>query len=378
MDQKLKNLIEHKEKLFWSLQISGWLAYCAARTLNAYALGEKPEFIYAVMMGVIGGFWITIGLRHIYQYLRQSRLSPLWLLLSIVVCIGIGSMLFSFIEVWSMNQLYDPDWTMHGLGFLYRTLYDTFVLMAWTGLYFVINNHFQLQKQKEMYLLASAQAHQAQLKMLRYQLNPHFLFNTLNAISTLVLEQQTKEANSMLTKLSAFLRFCLVSQPTQKTTLDEELYALSLYLDIERVRFQERLKIIIDISDEAKVALIPSLLLQPLVENAIKYAINTQIDGGTITIKARIKAKSKAKSKSSITEKILHLTLSDDGPGISHTKTEAENQKSSGVGLENTKERLRKLYPGQSSFEIISRQPTGVMITITIPYETHQDKNSAR
>lgn len=357
MDKKLKNLIEHKEKLFWALQISGWLAYCAARTLNAYALGEKGEFIYAVMMGVIGGFWITIGLRHIYQFFRQSNMPSMLLLISTILCIGISSMLFSFVEVWSMNQLYDPDWTMQGLGFLYRTLYDTFVLMAWTGLYFIINNHFELQQQKEMYLAASAQAHQAQLKMLRYQLNPHFLFNTLNAISTLVLDKKSKEANSMLTKLSAFLRFSLVSQPMQKTTLEEEIYALSLYLDIERVRFQERLKIVMDISEDAKSALIPSLLLQPLVENSIKYAINPQIKGGTITIKAIIK------------DKKLNITLSDDGPGLSKEKTVEIDQKSSGVGIANTKERLEKLYSNESSFSIISREGKGVTIKITLPCE---------
>jgi len=350
--------LSNKEKLFWSLQILGWFAYCAARTLNAYALGEKPEFIYAVMMGVIGGFWITIGLRHIYQFLRESNLSSLVLLFSTILCIGIGSMLFSFVEVWSMNQLYDPDWTMQGLGFLYRTLYDTFVLMAWTGLYFVINYHIQLQQQKEMYLAATAQAHQAQLKMLRYQLNPHFLFNTLNAISTLVLAKQSKEANSMLTKLSAFLRFSLVSQPLQKTTLEEEIYALSLYLDIERVRFQERLKIVIEISDEAKTALIPSMLLQPLVENSIKYAINPQIEGGTITIKAVIK------------DSKLNIRLSDDGPGITKNKpTSAYSQPSSGVGIANTRERLAKLYPQESSFDIISRASKGVTIKITLPCE---------
>ncbi|MBL4803145.1 MAG: histidine kinase [Emcibacter sp.] len=364
MDKKLKNLIEHKEQLFWSLQILGWVAYCAARTLNAYALGEKPEFIYAVLMGVIGGFWITIGLRHMYQFLRRSDMPPLMLLGSVTLCIMISSMLFSFVEVWSMNKLYDPDWTMEGLGFLYRTLYDTFVLMAWTGLYFIINIHFQLQQQKEMYLAATAQAHQAQLKMLRYQLNPHFLFNTLNAISTLVLDKQAKEANSMITKLSAFLRFSLVSQPLQKTTVEEEVYALSLYLDIERVRFQERLKIIIDISEEAKTAMIPNLLLQPLVENSIKYAINPQLEGGTITIKALIK------------DKELNIILSDDGPGFSKDKSSIISQNSSGVGIENTKERLVKLYPNKSSFNILSQPNKGVTINITLPCVYTSDENN--
>lgn len=357
MDKQLKTLIEHKERLFWSLQILGWIAYCAARTLNAYALGEKPEFIYAVMMGVIGGFWITIGLRHIYQFLRQATMPPLLLLISIIFCILISSMLFSVVEVWSMNQLYDPDWTMQGMGFLYRSLYDTFVLMAWTGLYFVINYHFQLQQQKELYLAAAAQAHQAQLQMLRYQLNPHFLFNTLNAISTLVLENHIKEANGMLNKLSAFLRFSLVSQPMQKTTLEEELYALSLYLDIERVRFQERLKVEIDVEEQAKTALIPGLLLQPIVENAIKYAVSPQEDGGTITIIAKIE------------DQKLMISLKDNGPGFSKEKPKDYHQKSSGVGIANTRERLNKLYPDTSTFEVISKEKKGVTINISLPCE---------
>ncbi|NOZ41634.1 MAG: sensor histidine kinase [Alphaproteobacteria bacterium] len=364
MDNKLKSLIEHKEKLFWSLQVLGWIAYCAARTLNAYALGEKTEFIYAVAMGGIGGFWITIGLRHIYQFLRRAGLSPLMLLGSVIICIGISSMLFSFVEVWSMNQLYDPDWTTEGLGFFYRTLYDTFVLMTWSGLYFVINFHFQLQRQKEMYLAASAQAHQAQLKMLRYQLNPHFLFNTLNAISTLVLDRQTKNANSMLIKLSAFLRFTLINQPLQKTTLEEELYALTLYLDIERVRFQDRLKIIIDVSEEAKTALIPSLLLQPLIENSIKYAVTPQIEGGTIAIKAAIK------------DDKLNIMLADNGPGFDDCDSAKSNPQSSGVGIANTRERLNKLYPVDGNFEIFSHRDYGVTITITLPCE-FSDKNTS-
>jgi len=267
-------------------------------------------------------------------------------------------MLFSFVEVWSMNQLYDPDWTAEGLGFLYRTLYDTFVLMAWSGLYFVINFHFQLQQQKEMYLAATAQAHQAQLKMLRYQLNPHFLFNTLNAISTLVLDKQTREANSMLIKLSAFLRFTLVNQSLQKTTLEEELYALTLYLDIERVRFQDRLNIIIDVTDEARAAMIPCLLLQPLVENSVKYAVTPRIEGGTITIRATVK------------DKKLTITLIDDGPGFDYDKSAEIGPKSSGVGIENTRERLSKLYPVGSSFDITNHTGEGVTITITLPSES--------
>jgi len=123
---------------------------------------------------------------------------------------------------------------------------------------------------------------------LRYQLNPHFLFNTLNAISTLILEQQTELANRMVTRLSSFLRYSLDNDPMQKITLNQELAALKLYLDIEKVRFEDHLSLELDIGDEASQALIPSLLLQPLVENAIKYGIARSEEGGHLRIAAKV------------------------------------------------------------------------------------------
>jgi len=216
-------------------------------------------------------------------------------------------------------------------------------------------------EQKEKYLQAVAQAHQSQLQMLRYQINPHFLFNTLNAISTLVLDKQSKEANGMLTKLSAFLRFSLVNQPTQKITIDEEVYALWLYLDIEKVRFEERLQLDFQISDEAKKALIPSLLLQPLVENAIKYAVAPMEKGGTISLKADREGNR------------LKIILSDNGPGLSDQPAKHKfNENSSGVGLVNTKNRLNQLYPANHAIEIRNREEGGVQITIDIPFELEE------
>lgn len=162
------------------------------------------------------------------------------------------------------------------------------VMLAWSALYFAIKYYRIFQEVRESALKSAAMAHEAQLKMLRYQLNPHFLFNTLNAISTLVLEQQTELANRMVTRLSSFLRYSLDSDPMQRVTLRQELVALQLYLDIEKVRFEERLRLQVDVSDEAQEAMIPSLLLQPLVENAIKYGIARAEAGGHLRIAARV------------------------------------------------------------------------------------------
>ena len=148
-----------------------------------------------------------------------------------------------------------------------------YVVLAWVGLYLGIKYYGQLQDETRRALAARTMAHQAQLKMLRYQLNPHFLFNTLNAISTLILDRDNATANRMVQGLSAFLRHSLDNDPMQRVTLRQELDALTLYLGIEKIRFAERLRVETDIDEDCWRALLPSLLLQPLVENAIKYAV---------------------------------------------------------------------------------------------------------
>ena len=122
--------------------------------------------------------------------------------------------------------------------------------------------------------------------MLRYQLNPHFLFNTLNSISTLVLLKQTERANAMLARLSSFLRYTLANEPTAKVTLAQEVETLKLYLEIEKMRFEDRLRPHFKIESETIGARLPSLLLQPLIENAIKYAVTPAENGADIWMTA--------------------------------------------------------------------------------------------
>jgi two-component system LytT family sensor kinase len=197
-------------------------------------------------------------------------------------------------------------------------------------------------------------AHEAQLKMLRYQLNPHFLFNTLNAISTLVLEQNTELANRMVTRLSSFLRYSLDNDPMQKITLEQEIQALLLYLDIEKVRFEERLSLQLDIEEPATNALIPSLLLQPLIENAIKYGIARAEGGGHLVISAKVFAGD------------LLIEVRDDGPGCELVDGQIPEAK--GVGLSNTRERLATIYGSEHSIKLSQTDPHGLTICIRIPF----------
>lgn len=212
-----------------------------------------------------------------------------------------------------------------------------------------------LQKEKQNVLQANTLAHQAQLKMLRYQLNPHFLFNTLNAISTLILVQENKTANAMVTKLSEFLRYSLDKDPMKRVTLTSELHALELYLDIEKVRFEERLQVDINIGQDCENALVPSMILQPLAENAIKYAIAVKEQGGTISVNVNRFGND------------LLVELADDGPGAEITNGNLHRE--NGVGLANTRERLNALYKNNYSLVVSNNVPSGVKVNIRIPYE---------
>ena len=208
---------------------------------------------------------------------------------------------------------------------------------------------------KEKLTLTCSQLVQTQLKMLRYQLNPHFLFNSLNAISTLIMVNENDVANKMVNRLSHFLRFSLDNDPIKKISLQKEIDALMLYLDIEKVRFDERLDIQLDVTDEAKKALVPSLLLQPLIENAIKYAIAKVETVGILQLTAWV------------ADNQLQIRLCDNGP-------EAPAQpelllQNTGVGLKNIRERLVALYGKKFSLALTPNQPQGLCVEIVLPFE---------
>jgi two-component system, LytTR family, sensor kinase len=202
------------------------------------------------------------------------------------------------------------------------------------------------------------QASSAQLAMLRYQLNPHFLFNTLNSISTLVLLKQTERANAMLSRLSSFLRYTLVYEPTAQVTLAQEVETLKLYLDIEKMRFEERLRTSFDIDPAAAGVRLPSLLLQPLVENAVKYAVTPQEDGADISLEARL-----------IGDRV-RIVVSDSGQGLNGNLSSTTS--STGVGLANIRDRLAQAYGDQQMMEYGSKPDGGFAVTIELPFRNEE------
>ncbi len=197
------------------------------------------------------------------------------------------------------------EWVMKSpLEFFSNTMSSTYLLLCWTGIYFGIKYYESLQDQREATLRAVTLAQEAQLKMLRYQLNPHFLFNTLNAISTLILDNENRTANQAVMRLSEFLRYTLDQDPMKKVTLRQEIEAMNLYLTTEKLRFGDRLRLEFAVEERSLEALVPSLLLQPLIENAVKFAVSPSEQGGTIRVEGRARGV------------MLELAVADDGPGL--------------------------------------------------------------
>lgn len=366
---KLKNIIKDRPNLFWAFHLGGWALWgIVGKYLYTAMILEEVAPSYATYVAVITviGMLISLVLRYLYRFLWDRAL---WI--QAIGLIG-GSSLAGYLWLKARGYLYygwiekaydmsswkeklgDAAEIYEKVSFVESTTGSITIMLAWSVLYFAIKSYRVFQDVRESALTSAAQAHEAQLKMLRYQLNPHFLFNTLNAISTLILEQNTELANRMVTKLSSFLRYSLDNDPMQRITLAQELEALQLYLDIEKVRFEERLSLNLDIDDEAKTALIPSLLLQPLIENAIKYGIARAEGGGNLTISAKVFAGD------------LLIELSDDGPGCELINGQVPE--SSGVGLSNTRERLATIYGNEHSIKLSNTDPHGLTICIRIPF----------
>jgi anti-sigma regulatory factor (Ser/Thr protein kinase) len=353
---KVVRLVQDRGRLFWLLNIAGWTGYTLAAWMGALA-HEKPESYFVVIFAVaVAGLIISLLLRLIYR--------RLWGRSPIVLAIGMLLPCYIFSFAWRLvtNVLYwnwvKDSWRPeHFMDYVSGLLGSFYILLCWSGLYFGIKYYLQLQEQMEQTLKATAAAHQAQLKMLRYQLNPHFLFNTLNAISTLILDGANETANKAVSRLSDFLRYTLDNDPMSRVTLGSELLAIDLYLEIEKVRFGDRLIIEKSIEAAAQDALVPSLILQPLIENAMKYAITPSEDGGTLRISARVQ------------HNTLIVQISDSGPGLGNGNN---GQKSCGVGLKNTRERLQQLYGDGQAFTLAPNEPSGLRITINIPYEVDE------
>jgi two-component system, LytTR family, sensor kinase len=344
---------DDKNRAFWILQSVGWAGYFMLRILSNIANENVGRYIIHNALLTAAGYSITLLMAAAYRRLIKMR--PVYTWVGSIIIVGVAAAGFSAIETWSYATFVNPGFTPEGMRFFGAILFTVSLLIAWSALYYSINFYILLEEQSDRLLRLESQASNAQLAMLRYQLNPHFLFNTLNSISTLVLLKQTERANAMLSRLSSFLRYTLVNESTGTVTLAQEIETLKLYLEIEKMRFEERLRPHFHIDKKVIHAHLPSLLLQPLIENAIKYAVTPQEEGADISVEARRQA-----------DRVL-ITVSDTGPGTDALYNLRAEQ-STGVGLANIRDRLAQAYGDNHRFETQSDITGGFRVFIDIPY----------
>jgi two-component system, LytTR family, sensor kinase len=362
-DPPYEATLHEQSRTFWALQLGGWTAYAVLRLVSekhVMRLLYHTPFdqvwpgILRVLIGAATGFCLSMIMASIFRRVMSRSGWILWSTAFLTVCAAAS--LFAVIDVWAFITLVDRTVRPSVSEFLGWALYHLYVLTSWAGLYFGINYYLAVQSQRARLLTLTAQAQAAQLKMLRYQLNPHFLFNTLNGISTLVLLKDTERANAMLTRLSAFLRYTLANDAVTTVPLVKEIETLKLYLDIERLRFEDRLRVHFEIDPFAQLVLIPSLLLQPLVENAIKYGVAPKEEGADITVRAKVSYGR------------MILEVADTGPGLEGTST-----KPGSIGLPNTRERLAQVYGRDHKLKIRSNTPRGLIVMIDVPANSNDE-----
>jgi signal transduction histidine kinase len=358
----------NKNRAFWRLQVAGWGGAMLLRAMSSLANDQPLSFLVLVLIATITGFSISLVLAVTYRQLITRRPLVTWGVTALILPFAVG--LHAFIDAWVIGLYRSESEASFAQLFIGVFYLDATLLGAWTALYYAVNFFLQVEEQSDQLMRLETQATSAQLAMLRYQLNPHFLFNTLNSISTLVLLGQTEPANAMLSRLSSFLRYTLINEPTGRVTVAKEIETLKLYLDIERMRFEERLRTTFHVDAETQAMLLPSLLLQPLVENAIKYAVSPQESGADITISAQLVGQ------------MLRITVSDTGPGL---QTDAADNRlsgvtfdggepvSTGVGLANIRDRLAQAYGQDHRFETVDPPEGGFAVVIEIPAERAEE-----
>ncbi|HVG18834.1 MAG TPA: histidine kinase [Blastocatellia bacterium] len=371
----------NRHRTFWLLVLIMWSLVGLSFTLNYYLFAdhyvaifkERPTlkgmlvwelpywFLWAAIAPLV--FWLTGRFRIDRERWFRNSLLHIFacLFLSVAhraVYLIIGWLLHvaAYQQMSSIPELYESDILFNlPTGFM---SYGTILLVSQAVDY---HNRYQEEELKISRLkaeLAEAQLQvaQAQLQALKMQLHPHFLFNTLNSISAL-LDEDVEAADEMIARLGDFLRLTLENSGAQEVTLQEELEFLRCYLEIEQVRFQDRLTVRMDIGPETLDARVPNLILQPIVENAIRHGIVAQMAPGRIEVRA------------SRVGETLQLQVKDNGPGLSPTQDSAGKLRG-GLGLANTRARLEQLYGPAHHFDMSDATEGGLQVTLEIPFET--------
>lgn len=353
---------------FWYFQLIGWAIFLIAHFfLVRITRGSLTTEILSEILQGSTGFFIVLLIRPIYRNIRYQEMSfkSLFSVIAVIsfiagmVWYGIAIIIISIIESTYIGYQFLTD------PYLYRwMIWVSFVVLGWSVLYFAVKIFFDWEREKKRAEEAMVLAQGARLQMLRYQLNPHFLFNSLNSVRALI-DENARNAKMLITELSEFLRYSLISKNKSTVLLKEELDAIRHYLSIEKKRYEENLEITIETNQAAEEFPILSFLIHPLVENAIKHGMHTS----PMPLKIGISAKYE-------NDKLV-IDISNTGKWMHYIKDSEDSPQGTGVGLENVKARLENACAGKYAFRFYERDGfVHVVIEISCAMEKKHDNFS--
>jgi two-component system, LytTR family, sensor kinase len=367
-----------KSTLFNALHYGGWFAFGSMWFVAGVStFGPLPQALNNLSWIACGSV-LTLGFRQVYRRVLTTRLpyalrgflalllsmlgAPVWyivdmalnrtLVSGLVQLNGIGPLFLA-----DAQKIASSPWLMpvgHWITF-------GSTLFIWSSLYVAINTMLDLEMERERVVRALQLADSARLSVLQTQLNPHFLFNALNGISTLIRDRDDIAAASMIDTLSDFLRSMLQKIESPEIAVAEELAFVEHYLQIQRFRFGGRLRAHVCAEPETLGALIPTLILQPLVENAVRHGVLTREEGGSVSVAIQRR------------EGLLVVSVEDDGPGLMSV-----GGQSFGVGLANSAERLEALYGEDAQMYIGPRpQGKGFAVILRLPFRQAPERQTS-
>jgi len=360
--ETLAKLSRTKERLYVLCQVGGWgtftLAYCGLGSLSrTLTLNDACIITASNALGLlVSHLYRGHAQRNGWTELEWAALLPR----AILACV-LASVLWT-IASWPLFAFFYSGRVPGQLGltalFFYSVFNGIWIYGVWSALYFIYHIFERLRRLQIDQLQLTASAKEAELRALKSQVNPHFLFNSLNSLRALI-DEDAPRARESVTRLANMLRYSLQSGQLETVPFEDELRIVEDYLALEQIRHENRLRVRWEISEGVRPCGVPPMLLQTLVENAVKYGISTRREGGEIVIGA------------AVTAGALRIRVTNPGTLAAPSSTAAARAGSStGVGLRNASERLKLLFGGQAALTLTAEPVGFVTAAVTIPLES--------
>jgi two-component system LytT family sensor kinase len=333
---------------FWVLHISGWLTFAAAGIIYSYPgkWTDIPRLLLNFLPYLVAVL-TCIPLRLFYRRIRFHEWPLKYSVLTGIIASFVAANIWLGTDLLISLFIHQPPYIRNPAAF--KQIYLAYIirrgipLLGWTFLYLGIKIQREWKEQEQRARKADSLAQNGQLQMLRYQLNPHFLFNAMNSIRALIDEDETK-AREMITELSEFLRYSLDSKDYSNVPLRHEIEAIRHYFAIQKKRYEDKLEVIYDIDPQAGEFPVLSFLIHPLVENAVKYGMHTSPMPLTVLLTAKIR------------DGRLAIEIVNTGKWIEPAHLDDRISPGTGTGLENVRRRLENAFPNRHVFEVVEKE----------------------